>query len=241
MSKVVSSQGNTRKRHCLLTCCPFIGLFLKNKSQSKPLGIIISGAPGSGKGTQCEKIVEKYGLVHISVGDLLRAEVQAKSPIGLQAKGYMDEGKLVPDEVVVDMVAERLAQKDVQEKGFLLDGFPRTAVQAEALQAKGISPNIFILIEVPDDALIERIVGRRMDPETGIIYHLQYKPPPKEIQSRLIQRSDDTAEKLKTRLESYNNNVNAVVGHYEQCLVKLDGNRPVEEVFDQIQKSIDSL
>eukprot|EP01023_Acetabularia_acetabulum_P023720 TRINITY_DN230_c0_g1_i3.p1 TRINITY_DN230_c0_g1~~TRINITY_DN230_c0_g1_i3.p1 ORF type:complete len:214 (+),score=51.28 TRINITY_DN230_c0_g1_i3:164-805(+) len=135
-----------------------------NLSLKKVLGVIISGAPGSGKGTQCEKIKEKYGLIHISVGDLLRAEVNGGSEIGKRAKSYMDAGQLVPDEVVVDMVAERLSQKDVQEHGFLLDGFPRTAVQAEALKTKGIIPDVFLLVQVPDEALVERIVGRRMDP-----------------------------------------------------------------------------
>eukprot|EP01023_Acetabularia_acetabulum_P023718 TRINITY_DN230_c0_g1_i1.p2 TRINITY_DN230_c0_g1~~TRINITY_DN230_c0_g1_i1.p2 ORF type:complete len:235 (+),score=58.30 TRINITY_DN230_c0_g1_i1:164-868(+) len=212
-----------------------------NLSLKKVLGVIISGAPGSGKGTQCEKIKEKYGLIHISVGDLLRAEVNGGSEIGKRAKSYMDAGQLVPDEVVVDMVAERLSQKDVQEHGFLLDGFPRTAVQAEALKTKGIIPDVFLLVQVPDEALVERIVGRRMDPETGNIYHMTFKPPPKEIVDRLIQRSDDTEEKLRTRLVQYNNNVNAVVGHYDSCLVRVKGDKPMEEVFVQIEQAIDKV
>eukprot|EP01024_Parvocaulis_polyphysoides_P014293 TRINITY_DN157_c0_g2_i6.p3 TRINITY_DN157_c0_g2~~TRINITY_DN157_c0_g2_i6.p3 ORF type:complete len:171 (+),score=48.38 TRINITY_DN157_c0_g2_i6:143-655(+) len=147
-----------------------------NKKQKKVLGVIISGAPGSGKGTQCEKIKEKYGLIHISVGDLLRAEVSAGSEIGKRAKSYMDAGKLVPDEVVVDMVAERLQQKDIQQHGFLLDGFPRTAVQAEALKAKGIDAPIVVpapletttvegpapvSIDAPEEMLTLLVGGRR--------------------------------------------------------------------------------
>eukprot|EP01025_Chloroclados_australasicus_P037188 TRINITY_DN3788_c0_g1_i2.p2 TRINITY_DN3788_c0_g1~~TRINITY_DN3788_c0_g1_i2.p2 ORF type:complete len:231 (-),score=39.16 TRINITY_DN3788_c0_g1_i2:172-864(-) len=216
-------------------------LGILRKKQKKGLRIIIAGAPSSGKGTQSEKIKEKYGVVHISVGDILREEVKAESPIGKKAKSYMDAGELVPDEVVVEMVVTRLQQKEVQQKGFLLDGFPRTAVQAEALQAKGIVPDVCLLIEVPEEVLVERVVGRRLDPETGDIYHLKYKPPPKEIESRLIQRSDDTEEKLKVRLNSYNKNADAIVAHYEKCVVHIDGNQKMEVVFDQIETVLSKL
>ncbi|KAF8712631.1 hypothetical protein HU200_028387 [Digitaria exilis] len=163
-----------------------------------PLKVMISGAPASGKGTQCELIKTKYGLVHISAGDLLRAEIAAGSDNGKQAKEYMEKGQLVPDEIVVNMVKGRLAQPDSQENGWLLDGYPRSYSQAMALETGGIRPDIFILLDVPDELLVERVVGRRLDPVTGKIYHLKYSPPEnEEIASRLTQRFDDTEEKVQ--------------------------------------------
>jgi adenylate kinase len=180
---------------------------------SKP-GIIIAGAPASGKGTQCELIVEKFGVVHISTGDVLRAEVQAGSELGMKAKECMDNGALVPDDLIIDIVKSRLAQEDCQEKGWLLDGFPRTGAQAEALKQAGISASHFVLLNVPDDILVERCVGRRSDPETGKIYHLKFTPPPDdpEVQARLVHRSDDTAEAMGKRIKMYKENVEAVIG-----------------------------
>ncbi|VAI76472.1 unnamed protein product [Triticum turgidum subsp. durum] len=157
---------------------------------------MIAGAPASGKGTQCELIKAKYGLVHISAGDLLRAEIATGTDNGKQAKEFMEKGQLVPDEIVVNMVKGRLLQPDAQEKGWLLDGYPRSYSQAMALETLGIRPDIFILLDVPDELLVERVVGRRLDPETGKIYHLKYSPPEnEEIASRLTQRFDDTEEK----------------------------------------------
>ncbi|KAK3265850.1 hypothetical protein CYMTET_25496, partial [Cymbomonas tetramitiformis] len=145
-----------------------------------PLKVIIAGAPASGKGTQCEKIVEKYNLVHISAGDLLRAAVAEGTDAGKTAKEFMDNGQLVPNEVVVTMVKDRLAQDDAQTTGFLLDGYPRSGDQAEALKEAGIDVELFILLNVPDELLVERVVGRRSDPETGKIYHMTYFPPESE-------------------------------------------------------------
>ncbi|KAB1204755.1 Adenylate kinase 2, chloroplastic [Morella rubra] len=167
----------------------------------EPLKIMISGAPASGKGTQCELITQKYGLVHVAAGDLLRAEVAADSENGRQAKEFMEKGQLVPDKIVVMMVKERLLRPDALESGWLLDGYPRSSSQANALKEFGFEPDLFILLEVAEDALVERVVGRRLDPVTGKIYHLKYSPPEtEEITARLTQRFDDTEEKINGNL-----------------------------------------
>lgn len=206
---------------------------------SRPLRVMISGAPAAGKGTQCAKIVDKYGFVHISAGDLLREQVALGTPAGKRAKDFMDRGVLVPDDVVVDMIKDRLAQKDVAERGWLLDGYPRSASQAEAIEKEGIRPDLFLLIEVPSELLVERVVGRRLDPKTGAIYHLKYNPPPSEAEGRLVQRSDDTEEKCKTRLETHFKNVEAVMGYYNTCCVEVDGNRAMDAVFATVCSAID--
>ncbi|KAL9282708.1 unnamed protein product [Arabidopsis thaliana] len=196
--------------------------------KSEPLKIMISGAPASGKGTQCELITHKYGLVHISAGDLLRAEIASGSENGRRAKEHMEKGQLVPDEIVVMMVKDRLSQTDSEQKGWLLDGYPRSASQATALKGFGFQPDLFIVLEVPEEILIERVVGRRLDPVTGKIYHLKYSPPEtEEIAVRLTQRFDDTEEKAKLRLKTHNQNI--------------EGNRSKEEVFAQIDSSLSEL
>merc|ERR1711998_64866 len=161
--------------------------------------IIISGGQGSGKGTQCELIKEKFGVHHISTGDLLREHVKKGTAIGLEAKGYMDRGDLVPDSVMIGIVKEELAKPEAS-KGWLLDGFPRTQKQAEALNDNGIIPQLFVLLEVPDDVLMQRCTGRRMDKETGKIYHVTFNPPPPEREAFCYQRSDDMPEKIQNRL-----------------------------------------
>eukprot|EP00891_Asterochloris_glomerata_P003957 jgi/Astpho2/3957/e_gw1.00063.156.1_t len=202
---------------------------------------MIAGAPAAGKGTQCSRIVEQFGLVHISVGDLLRAEVEAGTPAGRKAQQFMDAGNLVPNEVVVEMVTNRLSEADVREHGWLLDGYPRSGAQADAIEQQGIRPDVFILITVPDDLLVERVTGRRMDPETGEIYHLKFKPPPEDVQDRLIQRSDDTAEKMKTRIATHNSNVEAVLGYYKDITVEVDGTKSMEEVSAQIHQCLQKV
>ncbi|XP_065013869.1 probable adenylate kinase 5, chloroplastic isoform X2 [Musa acuminata AAA Group] len=193
------------------------GLAVVVCAATEPLKVMISGAPASGKGTQCQMLVEKYGLVHISTGDLLRAEVSSGTEIGKKAKEYMDTGMLVPDEIVTDMVVSRLSQKDVREKGWLLDGYPRSSSQAGSLERMKIRPDIFIVLEVPDEILIDRCVGRRMDPVSGKIYHLKNFPPEtEEISARLITRTDDTQEKV-------------------------DGNRPREIVFQEIDALLQKI
>ncbi|XP_034700295.1 adenylate kinase 5, chloroplastic isoform X1 [Vitis riparia] len=205
---------------------------------SEPLKVMISGAPASGKGTQCEMIVQKFGLVHISTGDLLRSEVSSGSEIGNKAKEYMDTGRLVPDEVVIMMVTTRISQEDAKEKGWLLDGFPRTFAQAQSLEKLKIRPDVYIVLDVPDQILIDRCVGRRVDPVTGKIYHLKFFPPEnEEIKARLVTRSDDTEEKVKSRLEIYKKNAEAILSTYSTIMNKVDGNHSKDEVF----KAIDSL
>ncbi|XP_047080535.1 adenylate kinase, chloroplastic-like [Lolium rigidum] len=209
--------------------------------KADPLNVMIAGAPASGKGTQCELIKAKYGLVHISAGDLLRAEIATGTENGKQAKEFMEKGQLVPDEIVVNMVKERLLQADAQEKGWLLDGYPRSYSQSMALENLGIRPDIFILLDVPDELLVERVVGRRLDPVTGKIYHLKYSPPEnEEIASRLTQRFDDTEEKVKLRLQTHYQNIESLVSIYEDVIIKVKGDAMVEDVFGEIDKLLTS-
>ncbi|GIL91480.1 hypothetical protein Vretimale_18765 [Volvox reticuliferus] len=204
------------------------------------LKVMISGAPAAGKGTQCAKIIDKYNLVHISVGDILRDEVKNGTAAGKKAKDYMDRGVLVPDEVVVEMVKSRLAQDDVRKHGWLLDGYPRSASQAEAIEKEGIRPDLFLLIQVPDELLVERVVGRRLDPVTGAIYHLKYNPPPPEVIGRLQQRSDDTEDKCRVRVATHNANVGAVVGYYKDVMKEIDGTKSMDAVFEDISAALDN-
>lgn len=203
-----------------------------------PRRIIIMGGPASGKGTQCEWISERYNLVHLSTGDILREAVaNDRSPgsIGALAKMYMDAGKLVPDEVIIHVLKERIMQPDCQEKGYLLDGFPRTRAQADALIAMGIRPDTFIFINCSDEILIERVVGRRLDPVDGKIYHTTFKPPPDEIKSRLITRSDDNEEMAWQRLRQFHENVASVKQCFEDIMVQIDGSSPPEIVAESIR------
>jgi len=209
--------------------------------KSPPLGIIISGAPASGKGTQCEKIREEFGVIHLSTGDMLRAAVAAGSEIGMKAKEIMEQGGLVPDEIVIGAIKERLAQPDVQEHGFLLDGFPRTPAQAEALKALGLDIHVFLMLDVPDHMILERVTGRRVDPETGNSYHVKFKPPPEEVEHRLIQRKDDTEDCVKPRLENFHQNIASVRGHFEDVLVKVDGTGKPLEVWETIHNRLAPL
>ncbi|KAJ8753274.1 hypothetical protein K2173_017898 [Erythroxylum novogranatense] len=224
-----------------------------NCSTSDPLKVMISGAPASGKGTQCELIVKKFGLVHISTGDLLRAEVSAETDIGKKAKEYMAAGRLVPDEIVNAMVTTRLSREDAKEKGWLLDGYPRSFAQAESLEKLKIRPDIYLVLDVPDEILIDRCTGRRLDPVTGKIYHLKNFPPEtEEIKARLITRPDDTEEKVlkysysdwrqvKSRLEIYKQNAEAILSTYSNMMKKIDGNRQKEVVFDEIDSLLSQV
>jgi adenylate kinase len=187
--------------------------------------VVISGAPASGKGTQCELIVKRFGLVHISTGDVLREHVKQGTPLGKQAQGAMSRGELVPDELIINMVKEKLATEECRTKGWLLDGFPRTQPQAQAMLAAGIIPDKFVLLDVPDDVLIDRVIGRRLDPETNAIYHVKYSPPPAEVAARCIQREDDTEEKARVRLAFYHRNLGAIRSSFGYCEHVIDGNR----------------
>ena len=204
-----------------------------------PPKIIIAGAPASGKGTQCEYIKKMFDVVHLSTGDMLRAAQEAGTPLGIEAKEYMDNGKLVPDSTIIGLVVARLAEADCIEKGWLLDGFPRTGAQADALAAAGVQCDIFILLDVPDELLVERVVGRRSDPVTGKIYHMTYSPPENsEILSRLVQRSDDTEEKVKVRVEAFHNNTNAILEKYASCTYKVDGARKPLTIWYDLRAAI---
>eukprot|EP00644_Phytophthora_capsici_P000429 jgi/Phyca11/560279/estExt2_Genewise1.C_PHYCAscaffold_40823 len=196
--------------------------------------LIITGAPASGKGTQCELLVRALHVVHLSTGDILRQAIRDGTSLGKQAQGFMDDGKLVPDELIVDVVLERLAQPDCKARGWLLDGFPRTETQAKALLAATIIPDCVLALDVPDDEVVKRIAGRRLDPETGKTYHVEFNPPPAEVADRVIQRSDDTEETVRTRLEQFHTHSKAVVtalgGVCE--LIQADGTKPVDQVAE---------
>lgn len=205
------------------------------------LKLIIAGAPASGKGTQCELIKKNYGVVHLSTGDMLRAAVADQTEVGKLAKEFMDSGKLVPDEVIIGVVKDRLAQEDCQKYGWLLDGFPRTPAQANALAEAGVTADCFLFLNVPDEILVERVVGRRTDPETGKIYHMTFSPPSDEaVKARLVQRSDDTEEKVKVRLEQFHANVEAVKGSYTAIGVDVDGTAKPDVVAKAIEAAIAS-
>ena len=180
--------------------------------------IVFLGAPGAGKGTQSEFIIKKYGIVQISTGDMLRAAVKAGSPLGKVAKEFMDNGKLVTDEIIIGLMRERLAQPDCKN-GFILDGFPRTLAQAKSLDVmlqEDMKTEIthIISLEVPDEYIVERIAGRRTSPITGKIYHVKYNPPAVEGMAEdgktpLIQRDDDKEETVKKRLEVFHEQADA--------------------------------
>jgi len=209
-----------------------------------PFRMIITGAPASGKGTQCVNIVKNHGLIHLSTGDMLRKAVKEKTPIGVEAEGYMNRGELVPDEVVCGVIGDRLAESDCKDKGVLLDGFPRTKVQAEVLDGilkkNGQGIDVVVFLEVNEESLVERVCGRRVDPETGESYHIKFNPPPADVEGRLIQRDDDTEEKVKVRLQGFNKNVDAISGFYENVGVKVDGNKKPGEVEVMVEKAIRS-
>lgn len=205
--------------------------------------LILVGPPGAGKGTQAAQLVERYSIPHISTGDMLRAAVKAQSELGKKAESYMQSGQLVPDELVIAMVIERLNEADCKP-GFMLDGFPRTRPQAEALDAAmsqaGLSLDAVVLIEVPDAMIEERIVGRRNDPETGEIYHLTFRPPPAEIEDRLVQRKDDTSEACRARLAKYHSETAPIVPFYASkgLLIRIDGQDTPQKVGERIQAAL---
>lgn len=202
--------------------------------------MILVGPPGAGKGTQAARLVENYRIPHISSGDMLRAAVKEGTPLGQQADGFMKAGKLVPDDVVIGMILERIARPDCAQ-GFMIDGFPRTRPQAEALDRAmrdaGITLDAVVLIEVPDQLLEERAVGRRTDPETGEIYHLKYRPPPAEVADRLVHRKDDTIEAVTTRIQKYHSETAPIIPFYgEQGILKrVDGVGDPDAITERIR------
>jgi len=201
-------------------------------------GIILLGPPGCGKGTQAERISEKYGLPQISTGNILRHAIEAKTKLGLEAETYMKRGELVPDDVVDGIVKERLTHKDC-EKGFILDGFPRDLEQAKALAE--IAPIRFVFdIQTPDDVLIERLSKRRVC-DCGQTYHLVHNPPRKEgvcdkCGKAVYQREDDMPETIKHRLQVYHKLTEQLIRYYREkgLLVELDGTKGIDDIFGQI-------
>jgi adenylate kinase len=196
--------------------------------------IVLFGPPGAGKGTQATAIMEKTGLPQVSTGDMLRSALSKGTNLGLEAKGYMEAGDLVPDGLILSLIEERLKEEDAKN-GVLFDGFPRTILQAESL-AKITKVSMVISIEVPDDNIVERIVGRRMDSETGEIYHIKFKPAPSDISDRLIQRKDDTEETVRSRLNAYHSQTAPLADYYSNLgvLEKVNGDRNIIDVTNSI-------
>jgi adenylate kinase len=216
------------------------------------LNLILLGPPGAGKGTQAERLREDFGLPHISTGDMLRAQVTAGSELGVQAKRYMDAGELVPDEVIIGMIVQRVSDADAGD-GFLLDGFPRNEAQADALAQSlgGLDRRLtaVLAIEVPDEELIRRLSGRRVCVKNPAhIYHVELDPPKHEgicdqDGSRLIQREDDREETIRRRLEVYHRQTEPLIGYYEGAgqLRSFDGRRSPDEVHDRIRATLATL
>ena len=182
--------------------------------------VILLGAPGAGKGTQAKIITEKFGIPQISTGDMLRAAVKAGTPLGLEAKAIMDAGKLVSDELIINLVKDRIAQPDCA-KGFLFDGFPRTIPQAEALVTAGVELDAVVEIAVADEEIVKRIAGRRVHEASGRVYHVIYNPPKvegkdDETGDSLVQRKDDTEETVRHRLAVYHDQTKPLVDFYQK-------------------------
>lgn len=190
--------------------------------------LILVGPPGAGKGTQAAALVQRLNVPHLSTGDMLRAAVAQGTELGQKADEFMKAGGLVTDDLVIPIVVERIRESDCAG-GFLLDGFPRTRPQAEALdramQAAEVALDAVVVIDVPDELIVERITGRRMDPETGAIYHLQFNPPPEAIADRMQHRKDDTEEACRARLQKYHSETAPIIPYYEQqgLLRRIDG------------------
>ena len=212
--------------------------------------LILVGPPGAGKGTQATNIIEKYGIPHISTGNILRDHIRRKTPLGEIADGYISKGQLVPDDLVLELVEERLKQEDCKN-GFLLDGFPRTVFQAEALgqylQKLDCQINSLVNIVVPDDILIHRISDRRTCLDCNASYHLLYKRPKKEgicdlCGGKLIQRSDDNETAVSKRLEVFHHNTAPVIDYYRKhgLVLDIDGTQTIEKVKTSIEAAIEA-
>ena len=206
--------------------------------------IIMLGAPGAGKGTQAAQIAAKYGIPHISTGDIFRANLKEGTPLGKKAKEYMDQGLLVPDDLTCDLVVDRISQEDAKN-GYVLDGFPRTIPQAEALTKalaeRGESVDFAINVDVPDHFIMDRMSGRRTCPKCGAGYHLTYLPPKTEgicdkCGAELIQRDDDKEETVAKRLEVYHEQTQPLIDYYTAsgAIRNIDGTQDIDKVFEDI-------
>lgn len=215
------------------------------------MNLVLMGLPGAGKGTQAEKIVANYHIPHISTGDMFRSAIKNQTELGLEAKAFMDKGALVPDEVTIGIVRERLAQADCQ-KGFLLDGFPRTVAQAEALESilKSLDKKMdyVININVDKDILMERLTGRRICKECGSTYHLVFNPPAKaetcdRCGGELYQRADDNADTVQNRLDVNIAQTKPLLDFYESkgYLRNIDGQQHIDQVFSQLNELLKGI
>lgn len=215
---------------------------------AEPLNIILVGAPGSGKGTQSKLLIERYGVQQISTGDILRAAVKAGTKLGLEAKEFMNKGLLVPDALIMGLIEERLGHPEY-ERGFILDGFPRTLAQAKALsqllEKVGSKIRRVIVIDVPDSVIFERIVGRRTCPVDGNVHHVKFSPPKvagkcDRCGSELVQRPDDSEEKAQVRLREFGEVKAQVIPYYDaqKLVVHVDGQQPPEAVSKLIEAAL---
>lgn len=217
--------------------------------------LILLGGPGAGKGTQANYIKERYQIPQISTGDMLRAAVKAGTELGKKAKTFMDAGGLVPDEVIIGLVKERIKEPDCQ-KGFLFDGFPRTIPQADAMKAAGVAIDAVVEIDVPDEEIIKRMSGRRAHLPSGRTYHVIFNPPKVEGKDDvtgepLVQRDDDKEETVRKRLEVYHAQTEPLVDYYQKWAqsgepgapqyVRIEGVGKVEEIRDQIFQKLDQI
>ncbi len=206
--------------------------------------IIMLGAPGAGKGTQAKRIAAKYGIPHISTGDIFRANIKGGTELGMKAKEYMDQGKLVPDEITIGMLLDRIHEADC-EKGYVLDGFPRTIPQAEsltkALGDMGEAIDYAVNVDVPDSAIVSRMGGRRACVNCGATYHIEFNPPKQEgvcdaCGEKLILRDDDKPETVQNRLAVYHEQTQPLIDYYKKAgvLAEVDGTQDMDKVFDDI-------
>ena len=217
--------------------------------------LILLGGPGAGKGTQANLVKDKYRIPQISTGDMLRAALKEGTELGLKAKEYMDAGKLVPDDVIIGLVKERIKEPDC-ESGFLFDGFPRTIPQADAMKEAGVPIEAVVDIDVPDEEIIKRMSGRRVHLASGRTYHIVFNPPKEEGKDDetgepLIQRDDDQEETVRKRLDVYHAQTEPLVGYYKDWeatgeseapkYIRIDGVGKVDEIRDQIYAALDSL
>lgn len=211
------------------------------------MNLLIMGLPGAGKGTQAAKIVEEFGVAHISTGDMFRAAMANQTEMGVLAKSFIDKGELVPDEVTNGIVKERLAQDDIKEKGFLLDGFPRTIEQAHALDQilvnLGLELDGVINIEVDPSCLLERLSGRIIHRETGETYHKVFNPPADYKEEDYYQREDDKPETVKRRLDVNIAQGEPIIAHYRELglVSDIQGNQDIDDVFADVKKAIAAI
>ena len=211
------------------------------------MNLLIMGLPGAGKGTQAAKIVEEFGVAHISTGDMFRAAMANQTEMGTLAKSFIDKGELVPDEVTNGIVKERLAQDDIKEKGFLLDGFPRTIEQAHSLDQilvdLGLELDGVINIEVDPSCLLERLSGRIIHRETGETYHKVFNPPADYKEEDYNQREDDKPETVKRRLDVNIAQGEPIIAHYRELglVSDIQGNQDIDDVFADVKKAIAAI